>query len=169
MFNMVVSAENYRQMADVVGLARELGIQQVSFNAINFVSMPDMGNADYRLFSSDEFVAEFGKAAARARELGIRMASFDFAGPPGFKKCRFPWNDFYVTWDGYLVPCCAKPFPLELNFGNVFEKGIMACVNSVEFSEFRKAWHRNEAPGFCDRCHMIGIHNDRKSLLRIRR
>jgi radical SAM protein with 4Fe4S-binding SPASM domain len=55
------------------------------------------------------------------------------------------------------VPCCAKPFPNELNFGNAFEKPVMECLNSKKFQEFRELWFRNETPEFCKKCHFIDL------------
>ena len=73
----------------------------------------------------------------------------------GFITCPYPWKGFYITWDGFLVPCCAKPFPKEKNFGNVFKKGLLNCLNDKDFIEFRAMAKKNITPDFCKRCHFI--------------
>jgi MoaA/NifB/PqqE/SkfB family radical SAM enzyme len=154
-FNMVVFEQNYKQMADVVKVAHEVGVAHVHFNTMNLVTMPSLDRTGYDLYATDGFLDEYQRARNVARDLGVRMTSFDFEGRPGFQKCVFPWEGFYVSWDGYLVPCCAKPFPLEKNFGNVFRDGLMACLNSPEYRKFRRQWYANETPSFCEGCHLI--------------
>jgi radical SAM protein with 4Fe4S-binding SPASM domain len=56
-----------------------------------------------------------------------------------------------------MTPCCAKPFPKELNFGNVFETSLMECLNSDGYRKFRKLWYRNETPDFCKKCHVVDL------------
>jgi MoaA/NifB/PqqE/SkfB family radical SAM enzyme len=155
--DMVVVRENYQQMRAVVELAHTLGISTVYFNTLNLAALPHVPLEAYDLYSSDPFHDALRLAHDRARQLGVHLATFDFESPSGFRKCRFPWEDFYITWDGFLAQCCAQPFPLQKNFGNVFEKGVMACINSPEFIEVRKMWSANRTPVLCERCHKVKI------------
>lgn len=157
-FNMVVMENNYEQMSRVVEVAHDLGISQVQFNTFNLASVTTHEIKDYGLYVSDKFFLEYGKAVELADRLGMKFGSFfDFDTEPGFNKCPYPWSAFYITWDGYLAPCCTKPFPLELNFGNVFREGVMNCINSRGFRHFRKMWYENKTPDFCRKCHYIEI------------
>ena len=145
-------------MVKVVELAHDLRIHQVSFTLFNLVAAGGYDRSYYHFFVSDEFRHELEFLKERAKIYsGVDVSVWDQHTPPGFRKCPFPWNHFYITWDGYLVPCCAKPFPKELNFGNVFEAGVMNCLNSPAFQGFRKMWYANETPSFCSRCHMIDL------------
>jgi len=56
-----------------------------------------------------------------------------------------------------MTPCCAKPFPKELNFGNVFDTSLMECLNSEGYRRFREMWYRNETPDFCKKCHVVDL------------
>jgi radical SAM protein with 4Fe4S-binding SPASM domain len=58
-----------------------------------------------------------------------------------------------TPWDGYIPPCCAKPFPKELNFGNVFQDGLINTLNSKDFQNFRNIWLNKEYPEFCNKCY----------------
>jgi MoaA/NifB/PqqE/SkfB family radical SAM enzyme len=153
-FNMVVLKENYYQMAEVVRLTKALGISEVRFNTVNLVAN-DWDVSYYDFFHSPEFRQALADAAAAARAEGVLMKLDDTSSPRGFGICPFPWNHFYITWDGYLVPCCAKPFPKEKQFGNVFRAGLMTCVNANGFLQFRATSKRGETPEFCLRCHMV--------------
>jgi MoaA/NifB/PqqE/SkfB family radical SAM enzyme len=153
-FNMVVLKDNYHQMADVVRLAAELGIPEVYFNTINLVAN-DWDTSYYGFYHTGDFKRAVAEAAKLAKGLGIAAGFDDITTERIFTKCPFPWNHFYITWDGFLVPCCAKPFPKEQHFGNVFESGLLGCVNSDDFKEFRQLARGNATPGFCFRCHIV--------------
>jgi radical SAM protein with 4Fe4S-binding SPASM domain len=64
---------------------------------------------------------------------------------------------FYVTWNGYLAPCCAKPFPKEQHFGNVFKDGLMKCLNSSAYRNQRKMWFENKTPKACEGCGCVDL------------
>ncbi len=158
MFNMVVMKENFKEMVKIVDLAHDLGIDHVSFTLFNLAAVTGYETPYYRFFASGEFQAELENLKNSAKTYpGINVALWDQHTPPGFRKCPFPWSHFYITWDGYLVPCCAKPFPKELSFGNVFQSGVMNCLNSPAFRNFRKMWYKNQTPPFCSKCHMIDL------------
>jgi len=134
------------------------GIDHVCFTLFNLAAVTGYETPYYRFFASTEFQEELDNLKNSAKKYpGIDIAVWDQNTPPGFRKCHFPWSHFYITWDGFLVPCCAKPFPKELNFGNVFQSGVMNCLNDPAFRDFRKMWYKNQTPPFCTRCHMIDL------------
>ncbi len=158
MFNMVVMKENCKEMVRVLDLAHDLGIEHVCFTLFNLVAATGFDTSYYDFFVSEEFREELDNLKQRADTYSdIDIALWDQITPPGFRKCPFPWSHFYITWDGYLVPCCAKPFPNELNFGNVFQAGVMNCLNSPAFRDFRKMWYKSQTPSFCNKCHFVDM------------
>ncbi len=158
MFNSVIVKENYFQMSDILKLANEMGVHFVNFSLFNLASVTDLEPEYYEFYLSESFKNELRKAEAEAGKYPqIEFTNWDYRTKSGFKKCNFPWTHFYFSWNGYLVPCCAKPFPNELNFGNAFEKPVMECLNSKKFQEFRELWFRNETPEFCKKCHFIDL------------
>lgn len=157
-FNFVAVKENYHQMADIVKVASEIGVKYVNITPFNVASVTAHDIGYYKLFQSEDFKRELSRAKQMSDRVGnIDFTTWDFKSEAGFKKCDFPWSHFYVTWDGYATPCCAKPFPKELNFGNVFEDGLLNCLNSDDYQEFRAQWYRNETPKFCEKCHMVDM------------
>jgi radical SAM protein with 4Fe4S-binding SPASM domain len=153
-FNMVVLKENASQMPEVVRLAGSLGIGEVHFNTMNLVAN-DWPASYYAFYRSPEYRQAVRETREAARREGVIVGFDDITSPRSFKLCPFPWNHFYVTWDGFLVPCCAKPFPKEKHFGNVFEAGVPACLNSEAFLEFRRMAREGVTPAFCRRCNMV--------------
>ena len=120
---------------------------------VNLVSKTDEDISYYKLFFSQEFRKELERAKTTAKKykgLEVIYPTLNLEG--GFKTCTQTWNYFYISWDGLLPPCCAKPFPKELNFGNVFKNGVMNSINSKRIKAFRKLWIKNETPEFCKKC-----------------
>jgi radical SAM protein with 4Fe4S-binding SPASM domain len=158
MFNMVVMKENYFQMADILEFANEIGVGFVNFTLFNLASVTNIPIQYYEFYQSDEFKTEFRRAETEAAKYThIEFTTWDYRTKSGFRKCNFPWTHFYFTWDGFLAPCCAKPFPKELNFGNLNNKSLMDCINSDGFKQFRQMWLENKTPDFCKKCHFIDL------------
>ncbi|MHB8108757.1 MAG: radical SAM protein [Syntrophorhabdaceae bacterium] len=158
MLNMVVIKENFHQMAEMVELTRELGVSSVNFTLFNLASVTDAAADYYDFFHCAEFVGALKTAIARGRAYpGLQVTFWDYRAENSFEKCHFPWTQFYISWDGYVTPCCAKPFPKELNFGNVRDTPLIECLNSQAFRKFRELWYQNTAPKFCEKCHFIDM------------
>ena len=152
--NMVVFEENYREMKDVIQFAKEYGINEVSFNSLNQVAI-DKDMSDYSFYHSASFKKELQEASALAKQLDIHSEYPNIGKRNTFYTCPYPWTSFYITWDGYLAPCCAKPFWKEMNFGNVFFRGLMSCINDKKLVNFRKMSNKNIVPEFCKDCHHV--------------
>ena len=153
-FSMVIFKKNYREMVNVVELANELSVQEIYFNLFNLVAN-HLNLSEYDFYQTPEFKDEFNKALEKANHYGIYAGHTHLNARKGFRFCGYPWDNYYITWDGFAVPCCAKPFPKVLNFGNVFADGLMPVLNSRKYQEFRILSKENKTPDFCRRCHKI--------------
>jgi len=150
MFNMVAFGDNFHTIPDVLNFAKEAGVPHVHINSRNLVTMPSIDLKEYDLYRSDEFLDAIAKGKELAHELEIEFTTFE-----NTEYCSLVYNHFYITWDGFLVPCCAKPFPKELNFGNVFQDSLHECIHNYQNSEFRADWDNSIVPEFCYRCHTV--------------
>ncbi len=158
MINTVITRENYHNLLRIIEFANEVGIPYVNFNRINLASIPDQRELYTNFFKSPDFakvVKELDEAKLKYK--GVTFSGYVLDTPSQFRDCGFVWHHHYITWDGYIVPCCAKPFPKELNFGNVFENGVMNTINSPKAQEFRRLWQENRAPKFCQYCNTINL------------
>ncbi len=168
MFNMVVLKENYHQMSDMLKLADELGVSYLNIIPMNIVSRTDLDISYYKFFQTKEFKDEYFKTKELNKSYpNVELTFYDFESPASFKKCRFMWNYFYITWDGFVPPCCAKPFPKEKNFGSVLSDKLINVLNTKDFQDFRKDWQNEINPEFCDKCFNIyleSIHGEHKNL-----
>jgi len=158
MLNMVVTKENFHQMPHLVEYARDAGIRYLDFSIFNLAAVTDISIDYYRFYQSDEFrnvLAELEETVQKNPEVIVINRKFETEN--GFQKCPFPWSHFYICWNGFVPPCCAKPFPKEMNFGNVFSNGVLSILNSPAYREFRKRWLDNSAPEFCKKCYYLEL------------
>jgi radical SAM protein with 4Fe4S-binding SPASM domain len=155
MLNMVVTKENYFQMPALVEYAANTGIE---FTLFNLASVTNIEQSYYEFFKSKEFIDTIKVLDATLTKFPqVSVLNKNFKTENGFQKCPFPWTHFYICWNGFVTPCCAKPFPKELNFGNVFSDGVMGILNNSDFRKWRTLWFKNVTPDFCTKCHFIDI------------
>lgn len=156
MLNMVVTKENYGHMSALVSYAKKLGIKYVNFSVFNLAAVTDIEKTYYKFYNTPEFIEATTLLNATIKSTPeVFVTGSNLKPDNSFKKCPFMFSHFYICWNGFVVPCCAKPFPKILNFGNVFENKVIDVLNSNEFKKFRKLWYKNLAPGFCDKCNFI--------------
>lgn len=158
MINMVVTKENFTQMADLVKYAESVGVSYVDFTILNLASITEIPVEYYDFYKSPDFLNaldELENVVAQTKHVIVTKRNFEEES--GFKKCFFPWTHFYVTFDGYITPCCAKPFPKEKNFGNLKDLNLIDILNSNEFINWRELWFKNITPEFCKKCHYIDL------------
>ncbi|MCL2650285.1 MAG: radical SAM protein [Candidatus Azobacteroides sp.] len=158
MLNMVVTKENYHQMADLISYAEKIGIQYMNFTLFNLASVTNVPANYYDMYQETKFIDELKKVEKKKSQTkNVIVTNWDYNSKNEFKKCNLPWSHFAICWNGEIPPCCAKPFPKELSFGNVLEQGVMPVLNSHKFRAFRIMWFANKTPEFCDKCHFIDI------------
>jgi radical SAM protein with 4Fe4S-binding SPASM domain len=158
MLNMVVNKENYFHMPLLVKYAAEIGIRYLDFTLYNLVSITPIERSYYEFYKSDEFLNILSELDDTIRNTtNVTVTNRNFKTENGFRKCPFPWTHFYICWNGFVTPCCAKPFPKELNFGNVFDNKVINVLNNQDYRKFRSLWYANKTPEFCNKCHFIDI------------
>lgn len=155
MINCVVSPDNYTQMSNIVEFSRNMGIAYVNFNCVSIAAQPNAPRSFYDFFLSEDFLNAVESMRQRSAEWGdMEITGPSYPTDGTFQDCIFAWEYPYITWDGYYVPCCGKPFPKLLHFGNVFEHDVMSVLNSKKAQEFRRLWQMNTPPSFCHNCQL---------------
>jgi len=160
MLNMVVTRENYQQMPRMIRYAAENGIVYLDFSQFNLAAVTGIDNSYYDFYRSAEFqnvFAETKQTARQYRNVTVNVRSFENSAVKGFRNCPFPWSHFYITWEGFLVPCCAKPFPKEMNFGNAGSGSLIELLNHERFRNFRNLWLENKTLPFCYGCQFTAV------------
>lgn len=156
--NMVVTKENYHQMYSILEYTHSIGINSICFTLFNLASATNIESEYYEFYHSKPFIAEHNRIEkARTNYNHIEITTWDLSKKGSFQNCPFPWTHFYICWNGFVAPCCGKPFPKELHFGNVFKTNVINVLNSESYKEFRRQWFQNSAPSFCKKCHNIDL------------
>jgi len=154
MMNMVVTQENYYQMADLARFAQKMGIKYMDFTMFNLAAVTQIEKSYYDFYKSVEFLTALQTLKETQKQVSEVVVSYNnFDTNRSFQVCPFPWTHFYICWNGYLTPCCAKPFPKELHFGNVFGTSVMEVLNNEQYRSWRTLWFKNHTPDFCEKCH----------------
>lgn len=159
LINTIITRENYKNLTAILKFADAVGIRYVNFNRMNLASIPEQRDLYTNFFTGDEYAQVVAQLLECKKTYpGLSFSGYSVDGSKSqFRDCEFAWHHHYITWNGYIVPCCAKPFPKELNFGNVFENGVMNTINSPQAQAFRKLWQQNKAPEFCRYCNNLNI------------
>ena len=155
-FNLVAMPQNIGNLKEVINLTKEAGARSLEINPMNVAGNTSVGREFYDFFRSAPYLETCREITAYAAQEGVELSLLPFQERPDFRDCPFPWDHPYITWNGYLVPCCGKPFPKLLNFGNVFETGdLMSVINSPAAQAFRRRWQQRKAPAFCANCQYV--------------
>ncbi len=153
----VVMRENWREMTEFVRLGAKIGVDQVSLCDLNLQWAPEHAWPDEE---SIGFPKEWAAAREAASSLGTELtyARFDRTlwGPRlRCRPCFYLWDMPYITWNGYVTPCCALPDPGVINFGNVLETPFRNIWNSAQYRDYREAVTSRDTPEPCIGCHHL--------------
>jgi radical SAM protein with 4Fe4S-binding SPASM domain len=167
---MVIMRQNLHELPDLVRLAHRLEMEQVFVQHLSHdfreSSLPEFYKPmrDYvdeqTLLTEDPARIEryFGEARAAAAELGVdlrlpRTRVRDYPpGTPGRKRCSWPWDGAYISYQGYAMPCCMVSTPDRANLGNMAEQGVRPVWDSEAFEAFRDQLASEVPPEVCQSC-----------------
>jgi radical SAM protein with 4Fe4S-binding SPASM domain len=73
-------------------------------------------------------------------------------GTPGRKRCDWPWTGAYISYEGYMMPCCMVSTPDRINFGKVTDHSLTSVWNSDAYNNFREQLDSDNPPEICRSC-----------------
>lgn len=102
----------------------------------------------------------FAQARALAAQFGMQLhlprLSGRSAPPDSGPRCRWPWDQLYITAAGELLPCCMVATADRASFGRVFDgdspHGLIDRWHGDAARDFRRALDGGEAPHVCKSC-----------------
>lgn len=152
----VIMKKNINEITEFVSLANSLGVKKIIFQGIqNKQDYINKYNSEAKLEAvsalDEELKHTVRNAKILAKNYGITII-FDEEKTSG---CVWPWRSIYITWNGYVTPCCKildyrKPF-----FGNILKEDFWNIWNSEEYQMFRKLLKERKAPSPCRGCNMV--------------
>ena len=152
--NTVVCLNNYHELPGIVELASDIGIGMVQFvNVITFDNTTGLDTESIRRDVQNVFT----EAVKRARSLGVRIKIELFDKLP-VQGCDFPWRRNFVTYDGYVHPCCYttqtgdRKAQNGRSFGNLITHSFSEIWNGQAYPEFRRKMRQGILPSACEHC-----------------
>lgn len=168
----VVHRLNFRNWAEIIDSAKEIGLDQISFlpadvssHAFNRETLWDDKRQHEILLDKnelpelkivieylvrnhqDDFEKKFiAESPEKIRNIYWYYAAFYNMNPFPYKKCNAPWVSTVIEADGTVRPCFFHP-PL----GNIHEKNLDKILNSEEAIGFRKNLDI-EKNSTCEKC-----------------
>jgi radical SAM protein with 4Fe4S-binding SPASM domain len=144
----VVTNQNVHQLVDVHDLARSKGAK-FDFWPVN--DAPDL----YLRSAEDQAAWRSAVAtiAAQDSEVAARSSYYDeslgyHAGKAGPMRCLGLVDQYGVTYDGRLIPCCVWGGD-GLTVGNVFERPLTELWTDSKVQRFRESMYRDGCEAGC--------------------
>lgn len=165
-FNYVILNDNYREMAETVRLAAELGIDAIYFQPLNLTEIEDRFDELVGDLSYDDLAREIHRAltvrtvAPVNTNLSLLWRNLPaywqmYQRPPrqtDGRICLLPWFSTYIMLDGNVHPCCSCSAP-ETILGNLFTTPMIEIWNGSRYQRFRKAIREGKRPyAICRDC-----------------
>lgn len=159
---MVIMNENVAEITDYVRLAHDVGAHEAYFGEQNYDAAGDR-IGDLLLQNPESVRRQLAAARELGAQLGIRVGHSKrdpviWGVKEAFVPCKYLWKMPYVSWDGYLLPCCARPFPGVFNFGQIVANGDRQASTfsdlwfSEPYSTMRRRVAKGMTGGLCDGC-----------------
>ncbi len=162
-FAVVGMKENLEELPEIVRLASSLGVKKVEINNLvydftgrEYVNMKK-SLENQSLLKGDIGHAEhiFNDCIRIGKKLRIDVHSPRLTPVNDSCRCLWPWVSTYVTYDGYVTPCCNLADPRDINLGNLFEESFNEIWNSPKLRDFRSRLASNNPPEVCKTCPMF--------------
>jgi MoaA/NifB/PqqE/SkfB family radical SAM enzyme len=152
--NTVVCLTNHHELPGIVELANDIGIGMVQF--VNVITFDKTAGLDTERVRRD-VQKTFEETLQRAHQLGVRVKIELFDKLP-VQECDFPWRRNFVTYDGYVHPCCYttqtgdRKAQNRRSFGNLLERPFEEIWNGQVYPEFRRKMREGILPSACEHC-----------------
>ncbi|MBE9536065.1 MAG: radical SAM protein [Proteobacteria bacterium] len=151
-FQFVIQNSNYKEIAGVVRLAHNKGVDAVNFQILELGGVEERREDLIGGMTLDSLRNSLNEGRVVAEELGVRsnLKQTIRKLPEYWEKytkrrgcprlCILPWFSTYVDIDGNMRPCCSFGLTFtEVNMGNILTDGIEGSWNSERYRQFRKS------------------------------
>ena len=135
LINMVVSKDNYGEINDMIDFAANIDIKRIRLSWIQ-----QKGDEAQKEFVLDRKLPSLNLNNIKkdAKKKGVKLI-VNIPNKHHALNCQAIYNTLYITWDGFVTPCCHLENPKIINFGNVLDTPFKKIWNGKKYREFRKA------------------------------
>ena len=172
-FHMVVCNKNYKEVLNMISLARKLNVQDVLINALN-IWKPEIESFKLDNREKKELKENLKKSLGLSKKCGVNTNILDFLSSELFEKanvmnkamtdevektndkinpflktsCYYPWYNISIFSNGITQPC----FILKEKGENILEKSLEEIWYGDFFENFRKDLTNNTLSEDCSKC-----------------
>ena len=147
-FNFVLTKNNLDQLEKLVDLALTYAIRYINVQPAQcWLTSQEKGYKKHKAFSPTEEVLP--QIKRKAFEKGVTLHIVEYENRI---SCDFPATMPFVTWDGYLTPCCLRPNKDIFNFGNLLTEGLEAILRGEKYQSFVTSLKEGNFPALCKGC-----------------
>lgn len=173
-FHTVVCNKNYKQIPDMIGLAKKLDVQEVLLNALN-IWKPEINELELNEVQEKELEHILKETRDLAQKMEVSTNADDFLKSELFKKanvmndvlekhvkdtgkktsskllgipCYYPWYNISIFADGTVQPCFIPQGKGEQIKGKTLEDMWLGEC----FSKIRKEMEKGKLTEYCARC-----------------
>jgi len=152
--NSVISHLNYKEIPQIVKLAKECKVDAVSFVEVENWKTPlekDYQNELKFIQQARAFSKDIKRLILEVQKQNL--LEIDYSSINKRKKdCKWPFYSCFITVDGFVTPCCIRMDPDVINFGNIFQKPFKEIWDGENCQSFRKKIIDNLSNPICDNC-----------------
>jgi radical SAM protein with 4Fe4S-binding SPASM domain len=165
---VVAMKDNIHELPDLVTLVNKMGIKYLWVQDVQFQQL-EAGLAkkekSLRVLAEKQneestWIENYLKKALQlANNYGIELVTY--GGKSIFdrlyisrkrQKCVWPWTSVYITWDGFVSPCC---IPSTYFCGNLFNESFKKIWNNEKYRDFRIRLESGMLPYQCINCSFL--------------
>lgn len=166
--NSVYMNQNYKYMKDMIKLTKSLSIEELSFNPYcnpSFVTdKKTLDEFNIKDFEELNSIFEEMRIEAKNLNMNVKIDEYDSSWIHKWNQCEY-MESFYITWNGYITPCCAIDRKEIYTFGSILENDIDSLYNSDKWYNFRNSLICNDAHEVCKKNCYYYYNNSIKNLV----
>jgi radical SAM protein with 4Fe4S-binding SPASM domain len=151
----VILRDNLNELPYFVHLASKLGAKRILFQTIqgkkDYVDKYDAMTKKQVNLTKENLKDKIEETKRLAKKEGINVV-FDQEKSTG---CVWPWRSIYITWNGYVTPCCKILDYRKPLFGNLLKEDFWKIWNGKDYQTYRKLLIKRKAPLNCLGCNNV--------------
>ena len=161
--NAVVHTADRAELKALFELISRLGLDRLNLNVVQFW---DIGEGDEPAPKGGHVLTADDLDAIKA---AVETLSWDWSLPArmmtptaGYENCPWHRGGIYVSWQGQVTPCCQRPDPRTISFGNLLGQSLDEIWESDAYRAFRAELAAGRPPETCRTCTMFYPHGQKQ-------
>ncbi|HNW93662.1 MAG TPA: radical SAM protein [bacterium] len=163
--NFVVQHDNVHELNAMVELTAQLGVPALNFKFVN--SNWDRGRDDAddaaraavhaniagaQTLDYDRTRDAIAAAQQHGHTFGVTVHLEGDIDPAFSYPACGAMKHIFITWDGFLTPCCLRADPEVFTFGNILQQSAAVLFSSEKYRAFKRALRDNRPHPLCCHC-----------------